>query len=215
MARNGSLLFGPLAALIFAAGIAVLPLFVPDYSAMRQTVSEIGEIGSPMRWPFALLLWAVASCVVVFALGIWRARPAGRGVAAAVTVLCTAWMGVAAAALAWFAHPHPLHNVFGISELIAYQAPLAFAIAWRGDAAARAAVIFSVALYVLTLASVGANLSVIFGDDAVWRMVEPVYGLVQRSLFACFFVWCFGVGRLLWVRPYGFQPSPSAASTAP
>jgi hypothetical protein len=210
MGRNGSLLFGPLAALIFAAGVGVLPLFVPDYSAMRQTVSEIGEIGSPMRWSFALLLWAVAACVLVFAWGMWRARPAGRGVSAAVAVFCTAWMGVAAAALAWLAHPHPLHNLFGISELFAYQAPLAFAIAWRGDATARAAVVFSIVLYVLTLASVGINLSVIFGDDALWRMVEPVYGLVQRSLFACFFVWCFGVGWLLWSarKHVGSSPAP-------
>jgi hypothetical protein len=48
--------FGPLAAAIFGFGVAGLPLMVPGYSYIRQTVSEIGEIGSPARIPFAVVL---------------------------------------------------------------------------------------------------------------------------------------------------------------
>lgn len=207
MPRDVRLLFGPLAAIVFAAGVAIMPGFVPDYSALRQTVSEIGEIGSPMRWPFAAMLAVVALGLFVFASGVWKARRVGSGIAAALTTFCIAWMGVAAAAIGWLAHPHPLHNVFGISQILAYQAPLLFAIAWRNDASARAAVLFSIAMYVLTVASLGFNLAVIFGDEALWDAVEPVYGLVQRSLFACFFLWCAGAGWLLWSRANS-SPAP-------
>lgn len=198
MNRDARLLFGPLAAILFIAGVAVLPVFVPGYSAVRRTVSEIGQMSSPMRWPFAGLLWVVAACAFVFAAALWRARSAGRTVAAALTVFCTAWMGVAAVALGWFAYPAALHNVFGLSELIAYQAPLAFAVAWRGES--RAGVGFSLLMYVLTLASLALNLAALLDNGAFWHLVKPVFGLLQRSLFAVFFVWCGGLGWLLWSR---------------
>ena len=201
MRDNGRLLFGPAAAIVFAAGVATLPFFIPGYDPLRQTVSEIGEIGSPMRWPFAALLWATALCLLVFALGVWSARREGRrGALDAAAVFCIAWMGVAAAALGYFAHPHPLHNVFGMSELIAYQAPLLFALAWRSEASARGAVAFSALMYLLTLASVIFNLVALADNGALWAAVGPVYGLVQRSLFACFFIWSAGVGWRLWAR---------------
>ena len=196
MARDRRLLFGPLALVIFAAGILVLPLFVPGYDSVRQTVSEIGERDSPMRWPFATLLWIVALCVIVFAFALRRAsRDAGHNTLAAYL---TIWMGIAAAALGWFAFPHPLHNVFGESELIGYQAPLAFALAWRKDAAARGAVVFSWVMYVLLWISLAFNMVQIVHGGALWHDIKPFYGLVQRSLFACFFVWSAGIGWMLW-----------------
>ena len=154
-----------------------------------------------MRWPFAILLWIVAACLLVFAHGVWSARrERGRSVLDAFAVFCIAWMGVAAAALGYLAFPHPLHNVFGISELIAYQAPLLVALAWRREASARGAAAFSVVMYVLTLASVAFNLIVLADNAALWETVGPVYGLVQRALFMCFFVWCAGAGWMLWAR---------------
>lgn len=200
MHRDPRLLFGLWAAIAFGAGTIALAAFVPGYDPIRQSVSEIGEVSSPMRWPFAILLWAVALCVFVFAFGLWRARPSERKFSPAIAVFCTAWMGVAAAGIAWFAHPMAAHNLFGISQIIAYQAPLAFAIAWRGEQSAHYAIMFSLIMYALTLASLVFNLSVIFGDDSLWRAIEPLYGLVQRSLFAGFFTWCAGAAWLLWSR---------------
>ena len=37
-------------------------------------------------------------------------------------------MALPAAGIGVFAYPHPAHNVFGMSELIGYQAPLVFAL---------------------------------------------------------------------------------------
>src|SRR6266498_3824407 len=68
--RNYRLLFGPLAAAILGFGIAGLALLIPGYSHVRQTVSEIGEIGSPARVPFAIMLCCVAVCILIFASAI-------------------------------------------------------------------------------------------------------------------------------------------------
>ena len=37
-------------------------------------------------------------------------------------------MALSAAGVGVFAYPHPLHNVFGISELVGYQAPLVYGV---------------------------------------------------------------------------------------
>ena len=60
---DNRLLFGPLAAVLLIVGIAVLPLWVPGYSQVHQTVSEIGEMDSPARIPFAIMLCGVAVCL--------------------------------------------------------------------------------------------------------------------------------------------------------
>lgn len=196
MVRDNRLLFGPLALIIFALGILILPLLVPGYDQVRQTVSEIGEMDSPMRWPFAAMLAAVAACLVVFALGLRTASIGARH--NSLSAWLTVWMAIAAAALGYFAFPHPLHNVFGESELIGYQAPVAFALAWRNDPRARAVVRFSWIMYVLVLISLALNLTVLVRSGVIWNDIKPIYGLVQRSLFACFFVWSAGAGWMLW-----------------
>jgi hypothetical protein len=77
---DNRLLFGPSAAAVLLAGIAVLPLWVPGFSQVRQTVSEIGEMDSPARIPFAIMLCAVALCLLIFALGVGaESKRAGRG----------------------------------------------------------------------------------------------------------------------------------------
>jgi hypothetical protein len=50
--------------LSLAVGIGILPYFVPRYSQIRQTVSEIGEVGSPAQTALALML-----------LSGWRSAP--------------------------------------------------------------------------------------------------------------------------------------------
>ena len=63
MHRNYRALFGLLAAAILQMGVVGLPLLIPGYSQVRQTVSEIGEMDSPARIPFAVLLCCVAAGV--------------------------------------------------------------------------------------------------------------------------------------------------------
>jgi hypothetical protein len=56
-------------------------------------------------------------------------------------------MAVPAVGTGVFAYPHPLHNVFGLSELIGYQAPLALALTWGRDRSMKSLISISWILY--------------------------------------------------------------------
>jgi hypothetical protein len=104
MKPDNRLLFAPLAAALLTLGIAVLPLWVPGYSQVHQTVSEIGEMDSPARIPFAIMLCGVALCLsetigyqapLAFALS-WRSDPeAKRLVTFSWVMFALIWVSIA------------------------------------------------------------------------------------------------------------------------
>jgi hypothetical membrane protein len=196
MTRSERLLFGPVSAAIFCVGVAGLALMVPGYSHVHQTVSEIGEVGSPARIPFTVMLACVAACTLIFASAIRDfSSQAGRSKVAAFLTACSA---LSALGVGIFAFPHPLHNVFGLSELIGYQAPLALALAWRTDPNAKALVAWSWIFFGLLWIAMALNLSPLFPQSWLWTHLRPVNGLVQRSLFLSWFAWCTVAGLLMW-----------------
>lgn len=195
MTLDRRLLFGPLAAALLLVGVAGLALGVPGYDPVRQTVSEIGEAGSPMRVPFAAILCAVAACLVVFASGVREVSI--REGASRWPAWLTGVMAVSAAGVGLFAFPHPLHNVFGLSELIGYQAPLAMAVAWRRRPGAGRLVAWSAIMAAVVWIAILLNLSTLDRDGALFLALKPVYGLAQRALFASWFLWCAVTGLLL------------------
>jgi hypothetical membrane protein len=203
MKRNYRLLYGPLAATVFVLGVAGLALMIPGYSHVRQTVSEIGEMGSPARVPFAIMLCCVAACILVFASAVRDlSAQAGRPALAAYVI---GFMALSASGVGVFAYPHPLHNIFGISELIGYQAPLILALTWRRDPRAKTLVAFSWIMFGLIWTAIALNLSSFDRHGAVWAYVRPAYGLAQRALFAAWFGWCAGAGvflfKMKWENP--------------
>jgi hypothetical protein len=198
MKRDIRLLFGPLSAAIFAVGIIYLARAIPKYSYVSQTVSEIGEVGSPVRIPFAILLCCIATCIAVFAWGV-RAQAMAVGDSQIVSYLI-GFMAFSCAGVGIFAFPHPLHNVFGISELIGYQAPLALALTWRRHPRARFLVRMSWILYVIICVAIALNLSSMNTGGVVWAHVKPFYGLAQRTLFGVWFGWCAIIGFWLYRR---------------
>jgi hypothetical membrane protein len=196
MKRDNRLLFAPLGAVILSGAILALPSLVPGYNSIHQTVSEIGEVGSPARLPFTVMLCLVAACLLVFATAVHeRSRIAGCAPWPAYLIAC---MAISAAGVGIFAFPHPLHNVFGLSELIGYQAPLAFALAWRRHPASKALVDFSWVMFILVWLAIALNMSSLVRQGAVWEFLKPGYGLVQRALFAVWFAWAATVGVMLW-----------------
>jgi hypothetical membrane protein len=194
--RNIRVLFGPLAAIILLLDIVGVGCLVPGYSQVRQTVSEIGEMDSPARIPFAALLCCAAASLLVFASAV-RAitKQAGHNPLAAYLI---GFMALCAAGVGVFAFPHPLHNVFGESELLGYQAPLALALAWRNDPRAGRLVRFSWGAFALVWICIALNMTTLHRHGPVWASVAPFYGLIQRSLFLAWFGWCAGVGLILW-----------------
>lgn len=196
MTRNYRLLFGPIAALVLTFGVAGLALLIPGYSHVHQTVSEIGEIGSPARVLFAVMLGCVALCILIFASAVRDVSVAAHHSRLAAYLI--GFMALPAVGIGVFAYPHPAHNIFGMSELIGYQAPLAFALAWRHDRRAKTLVLISWIFFALIWGAIGLNLSPFV--PAIWAYVKPVHGLAQRALFAAWFGWCAVAGILLFKR---------------
>ena len=194
--RAFGLWFGVFAGLILLAAIFGLGFAVPGYDMVRQTASEIGEGGSPARWPFTAALAAIGVSLLIFASAVLAvAIERERG---AVGALLIAAMAVSVTGVGWFAFPHPLHNTFGESQLIGHLAPLAVAIGWRGTKIS----LMSGLAFTLLSASMLVNLGYIglLGDAMrldVRAVLEPVYGLVQRSLFLIWFGWCALFAALL------------------
>lgn len=195
MKYDKRLLFGPFASTILLLSVVGLPLLVPGYDAIRQTVSEIGEAGSPAQAPFAAMLCIVAACLAVFSGALYR-WATDRGLSK-LAAYFTAAMAVSAAGVGVFAFPHPLHNVFGLSELVGYQAPFVLALTWRRDPEAKSAVDFSWFMAGLVWLMIALNLISLARGSAAWTLIQPHYGLVQRGLFAAWFTWCAGLGLIL------------------
>ena len=200
--------FGLIAALVLWAGFVVLPLLVPGYDWIRQTVSEIGQVGSPARAPFTAMLCVVAACVLVFAWGLRDASvQLGRSSAAAYL---TGFMAVSSAGVGVFAYPHPLHGVFGLSEFVAYQAPWVLALTWRREPHVPAIASFSWAMAALLWVAIVANLSVLDLHSWFWQRERPVYGIVQRSLFFVWCTWLAGISVMLMKMRVSATPAHAA-----
>ena len=195
MSPRSRLLFGPLAAVTLACGVVLLPRLVPGYDPITQTVSEIGEIGSPARMLFTVMLCFVAAFILAFAsalrsISVWLNHSASAS-------YLTGFMAMSAAGVGIFAYPHPLHNAFGLSELIGYQAPLALAWTWRRDTRMGSLVCFSWIMGVIVWCAILANLATLDRGGALWHQEAAIYGVVQRSLFAAWFIWLAGAGIIL------------------
>ena len=57
---------------------------------------------------------------------------------------------------------------------------------------------FSFVMAVVVWVSIGLNLTTLHRHGSLWEEIRPVYGIVQRSLFAAWFGWCGMVGVLLY-----------------
>src|SRR5579864_2087745 len=165
------LLFGPAAAGVFGVGVMTLPMMISGYSQVRQTVSEIGEIGSPARTPFCLMLVLVAVCIAIFADALKEVSM--KGGHSPLSAYLAGCMAVSAAGVGVFAYPSPLHNYFGLSELVGYQAPLVLAISWRRDPAAKAVVMVSWVMAVFMWCSIALNLATLDRGGALWAFEHP------------------------------------------
>ena len=189
---NSRLWFGPVAVLLFLAGTLAIGLITPGYSHVRQAV---GEVGSPGQVAFTVLLCLIAACLLVYAIAIARSlHELGHSALPAYFVSA---MAISCAGVGIFSFPHPLHNVFGMSETVGLQAPLVAALACRRDARAKQVTVFSSIMYVVVLLAIGINLIPLVRSANLWAHVKPVFGIVQRSLFASWFIWCAGYALLL------------------
>ena len=194
MRTEARLIFGPVAAAIFFAGVAGLALLVPGYHHLQQSISAIGRLGTPMRIPFALVFVCYACSLLIFASGIFRVAD-GCG----APRLPAYWLGGYALTqfgIAIFATPHPLHNIFGLLGGLGLLAPLVLAFTWR-RAGPRSLVVTSTVLGLMVLGTIVLNLSELFPRSALWQLVSPYPGLGQRLLVAVWLAWLVAAGVMM------------------
>lgn len=195
MTLRSRLSFGIVATIVLWAGLLLLPFMVPGYNFVRETVSLIGEMSSPARVPFAAMLCIMAICLLIFAWGLRDASiNLGRSTAAAYLA---GFMAISSVGVGIFAFPHPLHNVFGLSEIVGYQAPWVLALTWRREQNARRVVVFSWWMGILMWCAIVANLSALDFHSWLWQVEKPEYGLIQRALFLTWSAWLVGTSIML------------------
>lgn len=186
---------GMLAGLIFFSAVYALAPMIDGYSHIAQTVSEVGRQGSPAAPYYQLANLVVAVCLVVFAWGVHRI--ARKKDVVSVPAYFVLFYAFSLTGLALFPTPHQLHNVFGLSMMIGYMAPLTLALSWRRFLDESVLVRGSWIAFVLIAVAIFLNLSPLFARD-----LYPLeyYGLVQRGLLIAFYGWCFYVSWKLFVR---------------
>jgi len=174
---------GWIAAVLFIAGSLVLGSFLPDYSFISQTVSEIGQQGSPLKLPWQLFSLLIGILIILFSLGI--ISTARRNKWSVIPGIFVLFAGLSEFGIALFPSPHPLHNVFGLSMTIGYFSPLVFFLLWK-DKLGVSFKWYSLLAFILIALSIFLNLSPIFAPN-----LYPLeyYGLVQRFLLYTFYLY--------------------------
>jgi hypothetical membrane protein len=192
---SSRLWFGPVAFLLFIVGTLAIGAISPGYSHVRQTVSELGEAGSPGQFAFSALLCLVAACLVICASAVARSlRELG---CSALPAYFVAAMAFSCAGVGLFSFPHPFHNIFGLSETVGLQGPLVAALVCRTQPRAKQVVVFSLIMYVVVALALMINLIPLLRPANLWPLIRPFFGVIQRSLFASWFIWCAGYAVLL------------------
>ncbi|MGB5461443.1 MAG: DUF998 domain-containing protein [Eudoraea sp.] len=174
---------GWIIALLFITGTFVLGSLLADYSFISQTVSEIGQEGSPLNSAWQIFSLLVGLLIIVFSIGIISfGRQNKWSIIPGIFIL---FAGLSEFGIALFPSPHSLHNVFGLSMTIGYFSPLMFFLLWK-DKLGASFKRYSLFAFVLILLGIFLNLSPAFASQ-----LYPLeyYGLVQRFLLFIFYIY--------------------------
>ena len=209
MSARFYVIFGLIGAATFIGASTILGALLPNYNPITQTISEIGEQGSPFEMTFKVVNLFVSSCFILFAFGVHRISKQ-RG-ASLIPAGFLAYRAVMELGVFVFESPHPWHNLFGIAGIPGFLAPLALAITWTRSADLPALRPMSAIAGVLLVGSIVLNLVPAVVDlsyiDEHYGFVHTYYGLVQRTLLI-FHVWCAYLAIAL------FQSAPQPAHTS-
>jgi len=104
---------GWICAVIFIVSTFVLGSLLQDYNPISQTISEIGQNGSPLNFEWQILIIAIAIMLMFFALGVLSFAKTNK--LSLVPGIFLLSYGIAQFGSGFFPSPEPLHNVFGLS----------------------------------------------------------------------------------------------------
>lgn len=184
MKTKNLLALGWITATAFILGIFILGGLLEGYDPISQTISEIGESGSPLYTTWQIFSIGIGILLILFAIGLisfakrnkWPLLPG-------IFILI---YGLSQFCIGFFPSPHSLHNVFGLSMTIGYFSPLVFALSWKnrlGKTFKRV----SLTVFLLIVLGIFLNLTPAFAP-ALYPL--EYYGIVQRFLLFTFFSYC-------------------------
>ena len=102
---NKLLATGFLAGIAFIFGTLLLGNFLADYNLVSQTVSEIGQSGSPLEKTFQIFSFAVSILLILFSTGlIIFGRKNSLSIVPGILLMT---FGLAEFGTGLFASPHP------------------------------------------------------------------------------------------------------------
>jgi len=174
---------GWIAAAIFIIGSFILGSLLQDYNPLSQTVSEIGQNGSPLSFHWQVFSTSIGLLLILFAIGVISfAKENKLSIAPGIFMLT---YGIAQLGVGMFPSPHQLHNVFGLSMTLGYFSPLVFALSWKSKMGKGFKQI-SLLAFALIVLGIFLNLSPAFAP-ALYPL--EYYGIVQRFLLFAFYVY--------------------------
>lgn len=184
MKSNIILHSGWIAGASFIIGSLLLGSLLPEYNPVSQTVSEIGESGSPLSMPWHLFSVSIGLLMIFFAGGIILFAKQNK-----LSILPGIFMlsyGLSQFGIGFYPSPHPLHNVFGLSMTLGYFSPLVFALSWKNKLSQQFKNI-SIITFILIILGIFLNLTPAFAPT-----LYPLeyYGIVQRFLLFTFYIYC-------------------------
>jgi len=183
MKSNNLLHLGWIAGASFIIGSLLLGSLLPDYNPVSQTVSEIGQIGSPLAMPWHIFSVSIGLLIILFSVGIILfARQNKLSILPGIFILS---YGISQFGIGFYPSPHSLHNVFGLSMTIGYFSPLVFALSWKTKLSKNFRNI-SFLSFILIIFGIFLNLSPAF-DPTLYPL--EYYGIVQRFLLFTFYTY--------------------------
>jgi len=184
MKRKKLLSLGWISLIAFILGTSILGSQLEGYSAISQTVSEIGEKGSPLYLQWQIFSTGIGCLLILFGSGIVSfAKKSDLSIVPGIFILLA---GLSQFGVGVFPSPNPLHNVFGLSMTVGYFSPLIFALRWKTQLGIRFKRLSLIA-FILIVLGIFLNLTPAFAPS-----LYPLeyYGIVQRFLLFTFYIYC-------------------------
>jgi hypothetical membrane protein len=194
--------FGPMMGSAFIVVTLLLAGFLPGYSLIRQTVSEIGGVGSPLRWAYSSFLLVEGMLAALFGsalFGISRSAHLSRWPVLLLWIEAGCYVGLAA-----YPTPHPLHNLFGLIQVVGYSAMLAGWLAWRRDVRLARLARLSGGLFLLFIVLFVGWIGLLIAslhNPPMLKLLAATQGLSQRAYIYTLPIWAFAVGLVFQTLP--------------
>ena len=184
--NNQIILFtGWLASAAFIVGSLLMGSLLSDYSPISQTVSEIGQSGSPLYGAWQVFTISIGVLLIIFSAAIISfAKTHKLSIIPGIFLLLA---GISEFGIGLYPSPHSLHNVFGLSMTLGYLTPLIVALSWKASLGKNLRTL-SYLSFILIVLGIFLNLTPAFAPD-LYSL--EYYGLVQRFLLFTFYIYIF------------------------